>query len=365
MCIQYQSLISLSVLFHLSCIRSVVAFIGGDFSYQPKRVGKYGKALQSSPGFQDAFVTQKNYILFERLRDTNTGGNLTEKAREYLNFCDESFNNFLDQKVAEAANDEEKKLLGKIRYEINVAKRNRLIEADIILRDILSGGGLKQMEGKLNGYLRRGEIDMAFMVILQLNIEDALNSNVTTAVQIMKHLETLITEFQDTLVSAPVHLVRLLARENDTNIRKQMLRQKLLLPKNIENILDSSSSTPEGLPKEAQATLSPQCEHIIVQPVMKWGGADVTVEEFLATIEDVVSQMTGLGGDEQSLTEIENKCAQLRNELHDVLSETNNCQDGEKCSNQSLISETAANNNNTASRNDGNDGNDDGSFVLM
>lgn len=339
------------------CIISLVSgFIVGDFRFRSRKACKEDLVLKN--GFQDAFVTQKNYILFERLRDTTTGANLTQKAREYLNFCDESFNNFLDQKVAEAQNEDERSLLGKIRYEINVAKRNRLIEADMILRDILSGGGLKQMEGKLNGYLRRGEIDMAFMVILQLNIEDALNANVLTAVQIMKHLETLITEFQDTLVSSPVHLVRLLARENDTNIRKQMLRQKLILPSTMKNE-NNNILNAEGLPKEAMPTPSPQCEHIVVQPVMKWGGADVTVEEFSATIEDVISQMTGLGGNEQSLTEIEEKCAQLRKELQEVLTESN-CQDSEgKCSNQPSSPRSNMTTNVTG------DGSDEGSFVLM
>lgn len=66
------------------------------------------------------------------------------------------------------------------------------------------------MEAKLQYHLRRAEIDMPFMVILQLNIEDAIMSNVTIAVQVMKHLETLINEYQDSLVSPPVRLMRLL-----------------------------------------------------------------------------------------------------------------------------------------------------------
>ena len=40
------------------------------------------------------------------------------------------------------------------------------------------------MEAKLSFHLRRAEIDMAFMVILELNIEDAVNHEVEKAVQV-------------------------------------------------------------------------------------------------------------------------------------------------------------------------------------
>ena len=35
----------------------------------------------------------------------------------------------------------------------------------------------------------------------------------------------------------------------------------------------------------------PQCEHIVVQAVKSWGGADVTVAELEDTLADVLSQM--------------------------------------------------------------------------
>ena len=240
------------------------------------------ETLKSSTPVSDsntAFIEQKNRILLERFLLPNTG-NLTEVVKNNLNFFDENFNVFLDEKVAQAISEEEKQQLGKIRYEINVARRQRLIDADSLLRDILSAGGLKQMEAKMNNYLRRGEIDMAFRVILQLNIEDAIVANVTTAVQIMKHLETMINEYQDAIVSPPVHLLRLLLREDDIYVRKQMLRQKLLIGRNIERV---------GQPPSF--TTTPQCENIIVNPVDRWGGPDVSVEEFNATIDDIVSQV--------------------------------------------------------------------------
>jgi len=182
--------------------------------------------------FAQSFVAQKNYILLDKFV-SDIDGNLTDTAHHYINFCDESFDHFLNDRISSLEKESEKKVLGKIRYEINSARQKKLMEADKMLRGILATGGLKQMEAKLAYHLRRAEIDMAFMVILQLNIEDAVNAKAETAAQVMTHLETLITEHQDKMVSAPVRLMRLLVRTDDTNVRKQMLRQKLLIGEKV------------------------------------------------------------------------------------------------------------------------------------
>jgi len=200
-----------------------------------------------------------------------------------------------------------------------------LIEADKILRAILSAGGLKQMEAKLSYYLRRAEIDMAFMVILQLNIEDAINANVTTAVQVMKHIETLITEYQDSFVSAPVRLLRMLLRADDITIRKQMLRQKLLyispsgeylssgqieakarsmspsdnngdmLSSTMNPVVSCSTNVINSKVDESEVDMLPtpsaQCENILVDAIKSWGKADVTFQELQDTMGDVLSQV--------------------------------------------------------------------------
>jgi hypothetical protein len=194
---------------------------------------------QTTKSLPESFVTQKNYLLLEKLLEP-ANGNITEAAIQYVNFCDASFDDFLSEKITSTDDEEGKQVLGRVRYEINLARKGKLIEADKILRGILSAGGLKQMEAKLTYHLRKSEIDMAFMVILQLNIADAIDGNATTAVQVMTHLETMITEYQDSLVSAPVRLLRLLVRTDDTNVRKQMLRQKLLIGSNI--LADSQQS---------------------------------------------------------------------------------------------------------------------------
>ena len=200
-----------------------------------------------------------------------------------------------------------------------------MIEADKILRGILSAGGLKQMEAKLAFHLRKAEIDMAFMVILQLNIEDAINNKVEKAVQIMTHLETLINEHQDKIVSAPVRLLRLLLRTDDSNVRKQMLRQKLMIGEYqlpTAQVEAASAVAPVTAPDgQAQPTMSPQCEHIVVSAVQSWGSADVTVQQLRDTVSDVLAQMSDSGGEQQTLKEMELRCADLRLELQEVVDE--------------------------------------------
>ena len=268
-----------------------------------------------------SFVIQKNIILLDKLQ---THTNITEAAIQYVNFCDESFDAYLSDRISREPDEEGKQALGLVRGEVNRARQRKLIDADKILRGILSAGGLKQMEAKLAFHLRRAEIDMPFMVILQLNIEDAILSNVTTAVQVMKHLETLINEHQDTIVSPPVRLMRMLVRTDDPQVRKQMLRQKLILPnltiKKEEEEKEKEMQEKEGLPIP-QNTVSPQCEHIVVSAVQSWGGADVKVSDLEATITDVLEQMGANAEGEAQRNEIESRCALMRLELSEVIAE--------------------------------------------
>jgi hypothetical protein len=288
---------------------------------QPLFASTWDKS-ESAGDFAQSFVAQKNFLLLDKLLNPS-GGSLTSIAMQYVNFCDESFDVFLNDRIAACETEGKKQVLGKIRYEVNVARQKKLMEADKMLRGILAAGGLKQMEAKVQSHLRKSDIDMAFMVILHLNIEDAIAANAETAVQIMTHIRTLIVEHQDAVVSAPVRLLRRLVRTDDPTIRKQMLRQKLSYgdisqkqecstqctggasassydqrhdhahshehshdyDHNHKHIYSSQASS------EPQATTTPQCESIVVQPVQRWGGADVTVAQLEDTITDVLSQV--------------------------------------------------------------------------
>ena len=300
-----------------------------------------------------SFVDQKNFLLLQKLREPENGMSTTEAASQYVNFCDEGFNTYLDEMIANASKPDEKNDLGRIRYELNSARQKKLMEADKILRDILASGDLKMIEAKLQMYLRKAEIDMAFMVILQLNIQDAIEANAEKAVQIMTHLETLINEYQDNLVSPPVRLLRMLIRAEDSNVRKQMLRQKLLGVGGNSDDIDDSNNNLDQTPPKAQDTTVPQCEHIIVNAVEKWGGAEVTVDQLVETIDDVVGQMTdmatgdtGTPEDTQARDEFEAKCELLRRELFEVIQESDNNKEKDNNNNNNRESATTGNNSN-------------------
>lgn len=307
----------------------------GRISMASVEIGAESKSSSST-----SMIDQRNVILLEKLQSA-AEGNLTFVVFEYINFCDESFDKYLNEKIASLPTEEEKQKLGRVRYEINSARQNKLKVADNLLREILSAGGqssdfqLKQMEAKLQMHMRKSEIDMAFMVILQLNIEDAINSNATMAVQIMQHMQTLIHEYQDEIVSSPVRLMRMLVREDDVNVRKQMLRQKLVLGDDATALKvikdgETSSNVAEGLLKDdngdpiPQDTESPQCMHIVVDAVKRWGGADVSVAGLEETIDDVLQQMVSFaeGGESQQLREeMTLKCETLKKELFEIVAE--------------------------------------------
>lgn len=311
-----------------------------DKSVRSNEVVAAGK-VEEAGHFSQSMMDQKNQLLVQLFYgDGDPEMNITNVAEEHVNFCDESFNVFLNKKIADIPLEKDKAFLGKVRYEINSARQRKLRNADQILREILAAGGLKQMEAKLAYYLARADIDMAFMVILQLNIEDAASSGAERAAQVMTHLNTLILEHQDTIVSAPVRLVRMLVREEDSMVRKQMLRQKLLVGDNmlkdsvseIADLLAVNSTKDSEQDGQAKDTTVPQCEHIVVQAVKSWGGADVTVAELEDTLADVLSQMqasgsTGLPHE----SDIETLCANIRTDIGEVLLELETPKISDQC----------------------------------
>ena len=258
-------------------------------------------------------VNEKNYLLLDKFKQAKEN-NLSELADSFVSFCDESFDNYLNEQISNLPSEAEKQVLGKIRYEINSARKRKLKEADQMLRGVLSAGGIKEMEAKLRFHLKRSEIDMAFMVILQLNIEDAQQSNSEVAVQVMTHLRTKIQEFQDDMVSPPVRLMRLLMRTESSEMRQEMMRQKLLVDERIKSAYyarvaalapsvtttessscsgpqagSSCASTPgtacassptatatslEQQAQEMTALAQAQCEHIVIEAPQAQGGVE-------------------------------------------------------------------------------------------
>ena len=107
-----------------------------------------------------------------------------------------------------------------------------------------------------------------------------------------------------------------------------MMRQKLLIGRNLEQLKEKEleieseeAMKVEGLPAlEPQNTESPQCEHIVVEAVQTWGGADVTAEQLRGTIDEINAQMTSVSSanSAEEKADFERMCESLRKELVDL-----------------------------------------------
>jgi hypothetical protein len=64
---------------------------------------------QTDASSANYFISEKNRILFEKLKRTV---NLTATANECVNFCDESFDDYLQNKISSQEGEEEQQKLG-------------------------------------------------------------------------------------------------------------------------------------------------------------------------------------------------------------------------------------------------------------
>ncbi|CAM9569031.1 unnamed protein product [Phaeothamnion confervicola] len=185
------------------------------------------------------------------------GSNLTATVEEFLDMCDYAFLMHLNMLIGEAGPKSERGMrLTEVGKEINLAMQRRLVVADANLRDILSAApDIKAMEGKLKRCLRTGQVDMAFMVMLNMNLAQAREADgAENAVMVLTHLNTVIMEALDERVAPEVRLLRLLLRTTCKGVREQMLKDNLILPAragagggadgNGEGAVESGSGSP-------------------------------------------------------------------------------------------------------------------------
>ena len=133
-----------------------------------------------------------------------------------------------------------------------MAMQKRLVKADLILRGILRAGDLKAMEKNLRAHFREGDLDMAFDVLLNVNIQKALEDSDESpaAYRILEHLNTVLIEEKDKKMPPAVRLFKKLLRTEEKEVREKMLRENMEIPK-------------AGQPKVLDLT--------------KWGAAEVSL----------------------------------------------------------------------------------------
>ena len=120
--------------------------------------------------------------------------------------------------------------LNRVGVAANTALQQRLARADQILRKILKSGDLKLMEATLRKHLRAGELDMAFDVVLNVNIQQADETETETASQLLKHLSTVLMEEREKRLPVEVRFLRRLLRCDGGDGRKELLRKEFMAP---------------------------------------------------------------------------------------------------------------------------------------
>ncbi|CAM9492750.1 unnamed protein product, partial [Chrysoparadoxa australica] len=162
------------------------------------------------------------------------GNDLSTTVEEFLDMCDAGFLEHLTQRIKdeELVGSDTVPALREVQKEISFAMQRRLVRADTTLREILLlAPDLKAMEGKLRKVFRAGEVDMAFMVMISMNLARAKEApDAENAVMVLTHLNTVLMEMQDQQVVPEVRLLRMLMRTDCSGVRGELLRQKMVVP---------------------------------------------------------------------------------------------------------------------------------------
>ena len=127
-------------------------------------------------------------------------------------------------------------------------------------------------------HLRANELDMAFDVILNINIQQARDDDTDggndAAANILQHLATMLGEERDKRLSPPTRLLRMLLRAKDEAERQGILLEKLFLA---------------NPPKRPPVLNEETGEREEQEPV--WGAADTQPEELGQALRDFLKEI--------------------------------------------------------------------------
>ncbi|CAM9666488.1 unnamed protein product [Ascophyllum nodosum] len=159
-------------------------------------------------------------------------GNVTATVDEYLDLCDHAFLTHLRSRIASVGSESSTGMkLSRVEEEINMAMERRLAAANSNLRRVLElAPDIKGMEGKVRILFREGKVDMAFMVVINMNLQRAKEAEgAENAVKILTHMTTFIMGLQNEGLNPELRLLRLLLRTDCDGVRKSMLQEQLQL----------------------------------------------------------------------------------------------------------------------------------------
>lgn len=174
----------------------------------------------------------------------------TPKSVVYANYdqCDAQLLKVLTERV-EGGDADSQTVLDAISAEQN----SRIAQATERLRTVLEAGDPMRMEGKIVKLAREGGLDEAFLLLLEVNRDQARAAGATGPADLMERLRKRSLEEKDKLTEAkPVRLLRKLLRTEDKEAREEILTEAftpkdvLIVPGSPENAARAmDGETPE------------------------------------------------------------------------------------------------------------------------
>ncbi|CAM9569792.1 unnamed protein product, partial [Hapterophycus canaliculatus] len=162
-----------------------------------------GMAIEGGAVESSIETKSEEHSVLDSLIDQFTSpesGNVTATIEEYLDLCDHAFLTHLRRRIeTEEVQSPQANALKHVEEEINMAMQRRLAAADLNLRQVLDlAPDIKKMEGRIRTMFREGNVNMAFMVMISMNLQRAKEAEgADNAVMLLTHLTTFIMMLQD------------------------------------------------------------------------------------------------------------------------------------------------------------------------
>ena len=167
----------------------------------------------------------------------NGGESYASVVYNFYDQFDAQFVKVLNERASNGENDASE-LLAALADE----QQKRMAKAAEILKSVLSLGEPARMEGALIKKVREGEVDEAFLLLLEANENQARIAGANGPAELMKRLRLRAADEKDKqLSSKEIRLIRKLLRTDDANAREQILEDAftpktgLLVPGTAEN----------------------------------------------------------------------------------------------------------------------------------
>lgn len=181
---------------------------------------------------------------------------------------------------------------------VESARHQRMETAKGKIESLLEAGEINKLDKQLVKMVQGGEVDPAFILVLNSNIEAAQADEGSGKLSILTHISTRVQEELEKKQDPGVGVLHKLMRTEDAALRGRILRH-YLCPQTTVGLPDGSSITLDA-PKDA-----------LVSPM-----------EFSTAVEALVKQLRGLDVDGDLVVDLIEQARQLAKEARVVVAES-------------------------------------------